>query len=152
MTPRWKPSQPQRKFKARAYRENPKAKFQDMTPTQVQTLTGNRSCQGWFDEEEFRDWFLNQDYTRQLLEAGSEVAVQRLLEILDETEVGPREAVTSGTQVAAAKLILEMANYAPAKRKEVVFKDKDIDGMDKDQLQDYVNDNIHLLKKEEVSE
>lgn len=146
--PNWRPSTPQRKFKARAYRQYAKINFAELTAVQIQTLTGCRSIQAWFENPSFVDWFLNKDHTRQLIEAGSEIALKRLIEILECTgeQVGPRGEVTAAAQVQAAKTLLELSEYAPTKRREIIFKDKDINDMNEDELRDFIQARAKALK------
>lgn len=144
MNLKWQPTKPQRKFKARAYQQNPKVDFSKLTPLEVQTLTGNRSVKTWMTDEktgwEFRDWFYNKNYAKQLLESGAEIAVQELIGILENPDMGPRGEVTAAAKVNAAKTLLDYAGYAPAKINEK-YLDQAIQDMDESQLEEFVRRN-----------
>ncbi len=142
------PTPLQREVKARFWaraNENPLIDPTILTAARIAGIAACQSVVRWFDEPGFEAWFRNKDAARHQIEAGVEIAVSRLVEILQERQVGPKEAVTSATQVSAAKLLLEYAGYAPASRREVVFQDKTIQGMDEGQLRAYIAANMPAL-------
>lgn len=133
----WYPTVPQKKFKAKAYREHPSVDFKTLTPTQVQTLTGNRSVHKWLEDPEFAEWFHNADHNKQLLEAGVESAIQALIEIIEDPEHRQR--------VAAADKLLAYAGYTPASKREVTYKDADIEKMSEAELKAFIQRNLEEL-------
>jgi hypothetical protein len=141
----WKPTKPQRKFKARAYRMFPKDNFARLTPKEIKTMTKSQTVEAWLELPEFREWFFDKDTTRLMLEVGSELAVQRLIDIVECTDVGPGGEVTSAAQVNAAKIILEMADYAPVKKRQEIKLDKQLEGKSTDELKEYVRQNMELV-------
>ena len=97
------------------------------------SLAGSR-----LKDEDTYAWFMDNKHNKDMLEAGSEYAIGRLIDIILDPEAGPREAVTTANQVAAAKILLDMAGYSPQKSDKVVFKDKEIGDLDEDQLEDFI--------------
>ncbi len=83
-------------------------------------------------------WFMDNKHNKDMLEAGSEYAIGRLIDIILDTDAGPKEAVTTANQVAAAKILLDMAGYSPQKSAKVEFKDKEIGDLDEDQLEEFI--------------
>lgn len=142
------PTPTQREVKARFWAraaENPLIDPASLPAARIGSIAGTSSVARWFAEPGCEAWFRNRDAARHQIEAGVEVAVSRLIEILQERQVGPKEAVTSATQVSAAKLLLEYAGYAPPSRREVTFQDKTIQGMDEAQLRAYIAANLPAL-------
>jgi hypothetical protein len=117
-----------------------------MTALQIQALTGNRSVQSWYEDPEFVAWFLAKDSTKVMIDYGVEVAVRELIAILDEPEMGPRSPVTAAAKVAAAKTLLEMSDLAPTKKREIIFRDKDISEMDEAELREFIQSKNKALK------
>lgn len=140
------PSLPQSKFKSQLYAKHPNLSLADHNPTSLQTLTGNRSVVKWSQEEGFWDWLSEKETVRRLLEASSESAVKRLLDIVTEESVGPAGRVTAANQVAAARLILEFAGFTPPSHKVVEYRDKDIEKMSENELKEFIASNLKLVK------
>lgn len=139
----------QREMKARFWSRveiNPLLEPSRMSNAAVAQVTGSPMINTWFKDLAFRDWFFSKDTARHKIEAGVEVAVNRLIEILESRDVGPRGAVTAAAQVNAAKLLLEFAGYAPASRKEVIFHDKDVLDMDEAELKAFVAKQVKQQK------
>lgn len=108
-------------------------------------LAQSSSLVTWMTDPGFAAWFYNKDSARHQIEAGVEIAVQRLVDILRSTDVGPKGSVTAAAQVNAAKLLLEYAGYAPPSRREVTFQDKTVASMDESQLRAYIAANTKHL-------
>lgn len=136
---------PQAKFKAKLYAAHPNCNPLELTPQQLQTMTGNRSVVRWCTEEGFLEWLAEKDTVKRLLDAASETAVKRLLDIVAEDSIGPQGRVTAASQVAAAKLILEFAGFSPPNHKIVEYRDKDINEMSAKELREFVNKNLKLV-------
>lgn len=107
-------------------------------------LAGNNQVQEWLQDPEFAGWFFNKDAAQQMLQAGAELAIARLIQIVSTDKVGPREAVTVSSQVTAAKTLLEMAGFNNQKP-EGKFKDKEIAEMGEEELEIYVQTNVQKL-------
>lgn len=143
-----RPTKPQAMAKSRFWSSvqgNPLLSPESLPAAKVAQLAGNQQVREWFIDLEFRDWFLNKDATRQLLESAVEPTIKRLLSIIECTEVGPKGEVTAASQVNAAKLILEFAGYAPPKQRIVEYRDKEIASMDEAELVSYIQKNSTKL-------
>ena len=144
----FKPTLPQSKFKASLYaRFKDKLDWSVLDGIKLQTLTGSRSVAKWWDDDEqFRDWVQEKDTVDLMLKSSAEISIDRLRDIVLEDSVGPTGRVTAASQVAAARLLLEFAGYAPASHKVIEYRDKEIEKMSEVELRDYVRKNIHLVK------
>jgi len=140
------PTLPQSKFKASLYAKHPRVQVSELTPQQLQTLTGNRSVVRWAEQEGFLEWLAEKDTVKRLLEATSESAVKCLMNIITETDVGPTGRVTAANQVAAARLILEYAGFTPPSHRVVEYRDKDIEKMSETELKEFIATNLKLVK------
>lgn len=144
----FEPTPSQREVKARFWArasENPLIDPASLPVARVAEIAQSAAVRTWMADPTFAAWFLNKDSARHQIEAGVEIAVQRLVEILRSTDVGPKGSVTAAAQVNAAKLLLEYAGYAPPSRREVVFHDKQIQGMDEPALRAYIDANVRQL-------
>lgn len=144
----FQPSQLQREIKARFWaraKDNPLVDPASLSHQQAALIAQHTSLPQWLSSPEFAAWFFNKDSARHRLEAGVEVAIERLVEIVRSRDVGPKGEVTAASQVNAAKLLLEFAGYAPPSRKEVIFKDKDILEMDEQKLRAFIDTSVRQL-------
>lgn len=148
------PTATQREVKARFWArvaENPLIDPATLSVERIVEISGCRALARWFIDPSVEAWFRNKDSARHRIEAGVEVAVRRLVEILEDTDIGPKGRVTAAAQVNAAKLLLEYAGYAPPSRREVVFHDKEIHNMDEKKLRAYIDSNVrHLAPAEKT--
>ena len=140
------PSLPQAKYKAKLHAEHKQLDWATLDGKGLQTLTGNRSVQGWWADEEFRDWLKEQNTDKLLIAATTVDAIERLRAIILEDDVGPGGKVTAASQVAAARIIMEFAGLAPATHKVVEYKDKDIEKMNEIELKEFIAKNVKLIK------
>jgi hypothetical protein len=137
----WKPSAPQRKLKAKLYSilvNNPMLRVESLTPGKIAALTGSVAVKSWMENPEFCSWLANKNHTKEMLDSGAEVAIERLIEIVQEREVGPSKAINAGAQVNAAKLLLEFSGLRPPSHRVVEYKDKDVADMDEAELRQYI--------------
>jgi hypothetical protein len=142
----FKPTKPQARFKTQLYAKHPNINLSDYTPVKLQTLTGNRSVQTWAEDAEFWTWLCDKESVRRALEAGAEDAVELLLTVINEPDVGPQGRVTAANQIAAARLILEFAGFTPPSHKVVEYRDKDIEKMNENELKEFITKNLKLVK------
>lgn len=131
------PSTAQRKAKQRFWRkvnatggDNSPHK---LTNQQIARLSGDINIATYLQDPEFHDWFMNEKADEDLIKAGAEGAIRRLMAIIE----GHDEEVKPPVQVAASKILLEMAGYG-AKQKEVVYKDAEIAKMSEEELRAYI--------------
>jgi hypothetical protein len=137
----WKPTAPQRKLKARLYNilaNNPMVRIESLTPSKVALLTGSEASKTWMQNPEFCAWLANKSHSKELLESGAEAAIERLIEIVEERDVGPAASVNAGAQVNAAKLLLEYSGLRPPSHRVIEYKDKDVADMDEGELRQFI--------------
>ncbi len=119
----------------------------DLTSTEIARLCGTVQYKMWaVNTDGFKDWFLNKNTTQQALAAGAEPAVKRLTIIV---EAPTSREIPAAAQVNAAKVLLEYAGFAPAKVKEITYKDKQIAKMDENQLEAFIektNNSLGVVK------
>lgn len=143
------PSKPQRKAKARFWSEiqnNPLIDPTCLSLAEIGRLAGTTTVAKWAAEEPgFRAWFTSKDEIKVMLKMGAEAAVERLVAIVQETDVGPKGTVSAGTQVQAAKLLLEFGGFAPAQQKEIKVTSNQLPE-DEGELRKYIADNVEKLK------
>lgn len=116
----------------------------------VERLCGNKSVRTWFDDSEFKDWFLDQDSNKSLIASGCELAIEKLIYILElegPDQVGPKMETTSAAQVKAAENMLRLGGFEPPKSvAKERFMDADVENMDAAQLETYIANNTPKLK------
>lgn len=105
----------------------------------MEKLSGVKDLSTWMKQEGFREWFLNADYNRELLESAVELAVKEAINILETPSDGERGSPKPSDKLAAMKVILEYAGYAPKKQAEVEYQDKEIAQMDEAKLDKMIN-------------
>ena len=118
----------QRMAKARFQQWNEEQPFFDVesaTLEQIKNVTGARKLEVWLkDEPSFASWFFEMDDFKTRSIAYAEVAQEKLFEIL--TSHTEEKILTAKDQINAAKLLIELADKFPTKRKEVTYLDKDV--------------------------
>ena len=116
----------------------------------VARLCGNKSVQAWFDDSEFKDWFLDQDSNKSLIASGCELAIEKLIYILElegPLEVGPKMETTSAAQVKAAENMLRLGGFEPPKTvAKERFMDKEVEEMTPAQLETFIANSTTKLK------
>ena len=90
------------------------------------------------EDETFRLWFMEEKFEKDMLQAGAQYAIERLIDIVTASEVGPKADITSANQVAAAKILLDMGGFSPQKATKSEYKDREIGDLDEDQLTEYI--------------
>jgi len=143
-----KPSDNQKKAKVKLWnrcKDSPLLDPAHMTDRELVDIVGDTSLYEWLKDEEFRGWFLDSKVLDDMISLGAEAAVARLIKIVNEQVVGPRESVSSSSQVAAAKLLLEYAGMMPVKKTETVVKADQLPN-DEKALRDYIEKNARKLK------
>lgn len=109
------PTKTQRLAKARFWQKlesNPLVDVRCLTDHDIGVMAETTQLPKWKADPDFLMWFTDDTTVDAEIEAGVEVAVKRLLEIIETRDVGPREAVTTTHQLAAAKMLLEYSSLA----------------------------------------
>jgi hypothetical protein len=109
--------------------------------TQIARLAGDQKLNTYLADPEFYTWFLDDRSEEDMLKAGAESAIQRLIDII----TGVQEVQSATAQVTAAKILLEMAGFGPKQVKEVVYKDEAISKMDETELREYIKKQTEQL-------
>jgi hypothetical protein len=107
-------SRPKRLAKARfwaAVKNNPSLVAAAMTDNEIACYSKSRSTAEWLKEDDFRDWFLEQDYDRAQLVSAADEAIKALLDVVN-SPIDPKQGITGAAKVAAASKILEAAGLA----------------------------------------
>ena len=144
----YEPTTQQRRIKAKLLtlvQDNPLFSLEDLTLDKAMQITKARQLKLWWNKPGFQEWFCNRNEFRALVMEGADVAVMRMINILQLDD--PRYA---GAQVNAAKLLFEAANKMPAKQKEVKYSDESINKMDPLQLEDFLR-KAGYVRLEEVA-
>lgn len=129
------PTDIQRKVKAMFWAKQADLPFIDtamITLNYVIKQTGTAKVKDWWEKPGFKQWFLNQDETRQRLEYLYGLALDALQEMLINTDPKAQSA-----RVKAVQLIAELANKVP-KKNDNDFIDKAIQAMDRQALLSYL--------------
>lgn len=143
-----KPNSEQKHAKAKFHnrlKDNPMMSADAMTDSEIADIVGNASVKLWLKDSAFRAWFLDDKTLDDLLTLGAEEAVKKLIQIVTEVNVGPREAVSSSSQVAAAKLLMEFAGMKPAAKTEHTVKADELPN-DEKELRKYIERNSKKLQ------
>ena len=138
----------QRQLKAKFWNRvgnNPLIDPQSMSDADIADLVGSAEVKLWLANQEFRSWWFDDKLLQDLITIGAEEAIVRLIQIVQETEVGPREAISASAQVAAAKILLDFAGIAPAKKTEHTIKAEQLPN-DEKALREYIETNARKLK------
>ena len=125
--------------------DNPMMNIEVMTDEEISRVVGDAEVKVWLKDGNFRAWFTDDKTLSDVLTVGAEEAVKKLIEIVTETNVGPREAVSSSSQVAAAKLLMEFAGMKPAAKTEHTVTSSDLPN-DEKKLREYIDANAKRLK------
>jgi hypothetical protein len=108
----------------------------DVTTMSLEELTelaGSRSLPKWAkDNPSFIPWLLDKDYSRHMIHAGAEAAIQLLHDVM-EAPIVPKE-LTAKDKLLAATTFLTLDDRFPNKRKELVFLDKEVASLSDDEV------------------
>ena len=132
-------TQKQRMAKSRLaqhIKDNPATvSMETLTVAEMSKICKTTSLPKWLLDEEFAKWWYDADTVSTTVLACQEIAVERLLHILQHPIEGGRDAIiTSKDVLNAAKTILELGDAFPKSKKEIVFADRKINNMDEDQV------------------
>jgi hypothetical protein len=94
------------------------------------------------NNEHFYAWFINKDSNVQLLESGVHSALQAAINILEDEEVGQKGGPKYSDQIAAAKLVLEYAGYAPVKKTQNTTKAGGLEDLSEDELDSIIKQGL----------
>lgn len=102
---------------------------QSLTIEDCIRLTGCKKIETWAKESpNFILWLLDKEYTQHKLQAAAEVAINRLIEIMNSDMV--EKMLTAKDKLKAAETILTLADRFPSKHKVIEWKDKDVGKME----------------------
>lgn len=123
------PSEEQRIIKARLHQTLSERSFavdvESLTMEQLVGMTGDKRMEKWAkDSPAFLSWLLDKDVFKFRAQAYAEIALEQLYSIL--VEPIEDKLLTAKDKIAAANLILQIADRFPNKRKEMVWLDKDV--------------------------
>ena len=94
--------------------------------------------------------FLDQDSNKSLIASGCELAIEKLIYILElegPDEVGPKMETTSAAQVKAAENMLRLGGFEPPKTvAKERFMDKDVEDMSPAQIETFIANSTQKLK------
>ena len=134
----FRPTRSQARAKAQFHRKaenNPLlGSLEDLSVQKMEKLAGVKNLGRWMEQEGFREWFLNGEYNRELLESAVEMAIKEAMLILECPSDGEKGSPRPGDKLAAMKIILEYAGYAPKKESKAEYKDTEIAEMDEERL------------------
>lgn len=102
-----------------------------LTDAEMVRYAKTRSLLTWIKNEEFRSWFLEQDYGKALATSSGEEAVHALLEILA-APLDPKAGVTGAAKVAAAGRLLDAAGLG--KPKDEKAEEESLEGMSEQEI------------------
>lgn len=126
-------------------KDNPLIDPTRMSDSDVADLLSNAEVKLWLANAEFRNWWFDDKALQDLITLGAEEAIIRLIQIVQETNIGPREPVSAASQVAAAKILLDFAGLAPVKKTEHTVKADQLPN-DEKALREYIESNARKLK------
>lgn len=124
-------------------KDNPTIDPASVSDADIRDIVGESSLD-WLSDPELRAWFLDDRTLDRKLTVGAEEAVDLLIRIVRAKDVGPREAVSSSSQVAAAKLLLDFARLKPSEEKEGKLNPEDLPN-DPKKLREYIEKNAKKL-------
>lgn len=144
------PSKKQQTAKARLLQKiknNPLIDLESITPHMAMQLTGVASIMTWSQDAEFWVWFKDSSNLQVQVQVSAETALQRLLELIENRDLDGdgRPVVSAAAQVAAAKVLIEVAGLAPSQKREVTVTSKDLPS-DEAELRRYIQDKVRSLK------
>ena len=106
----------------------------NLSTQKMETLSGVKDLDRWMKIDGFREWFLNDEYNKELLESAVELSIKEAIAILEAPSDGEKGSPKSSDKLVAMKIVLEYAGYAPKKQATVEYKDKEISQMDEERL------------------
>lgn len=135
----FKPTKAMRLAKSRLYKhlsENKGVSLEDMTIEAMQTAAKARNLSNWLSEDGFSLWWYEKSTAMVKVAAGVEIAIERLLDIVNTpaADIGPKASVSTKDILAAADKLFQLADLYPKKRIEKVFLDKQLNAMDAEEV------------------
>lgn len=140
---KFEPTQTQQIAKARFWetmKNSPVLEPKDISIDHIIELTGFSALRNWARKPEFRAWFFNVNSAKHKIQAAAEGAVDALVEVMNKTD-----AKTASARVKAAEIVLRLGGYEPPKVRKIEVSDKDIQNMDAEQLQSYIDNTMKRL-------
>ena len=139
----YKPTRSQARAKAQLHNKADKnpliGPVETLSTQKLEQLSGVKDLSKWLEQDGFKEWFLNPDYNKELLESAVETAIKEAMTILEMPSDGEKGSPKPSDKLAAMKIILEYAGYAPKKQAQVEYQDKEIANMDEERLDKMIN-------------
>lgn len=121
------------------WNENPLCDPADVPLSEALRVTGDGRLERWWSQPGFKEWFRNQEEFRERASVLAQTALDTIEEILSNRDAQP------AARIAAAKLAMEIARKMPQKQAEPKYLDDSVGKMDKQQLEQFIQRNIHLI-------
>ena len=144
---KWSPNDRQRFIKAKFWsriKDNPTLDPAAMSINGISDLCGSSAVEKWLGEPPFRAWFFDSDTVPHLIQAGAELAMRTLVDVMNTD--GEKVA---NARVKAAEVVLRYAGYEPPRLKAIEFLDEDIHRMEEPQLREFLRQVTKRLKSED---
>lgn len=129
----------------RLVKDNPMLDLESMSIKDIAEVCKEPQVLVWLKDDTFRAWFKDSKVLVDKVALGAEQAVDKLLQIINATEVGPNKAVTISNQLTAAKALLNMAGVAAPSKSEVKVSADQLP-QDEKKLREYIKNNAAKLK------
>jgi hypothetical protein len=145
-------SRQQKLAKARFWQRikaNPALLPDEMTDAEIARVAGAVDIQMALKKTDFREWFMDTDVNRAMLEVGASIAIQRLIEIVEMSGsdlIGKDAEARTSDQVRAADMLLRAAGYATSAGKDATTV-KDVGGMNEAELDAFINSKVKRLRQ-----
>lgn len=145
------PTRAQARAKAQLHRKAEKNPLlgppESLSVQKLEQLSGVKDMGRWMQQDGFREWFLNPEYNRELLESAVELAIKEAMAILEAPADGEKGSPKHSDKLSAMKTILEYSGYAPKKESKVEYRDAEIAEMDEERLDKMINKAMRQQQK-----
>lgn len=106
---------------------------EDMGIEDICLHAGSTRIKEWAKGHElFLPWFLDKEYTKHLIMASQQMAIEVLRDIA-QGEIVPKE-LTARDKVAAADKLLQLGDAFPSRKKEIQWIDREVGNMSDDEV------------------
>lgn len=116
--------------------------LEELPPSKLEQLSGVKCMDAWLKQDGFREWFINAEHNKDLLESAAELAIRNAILILEMPCDGEKGSPKPSDKLAAMKLILDYAGYSPKKDKDQASKENEIANMDEEALDKLIADAV----------
>lgn len=130
--------------------KNPALDPSRMDANEIARISGYSDIIIQLQRPEFKEWFMDQDTNKSLLEAGVSGAVETLTRIvcLDVDAITKGElAVKIGDVVRACEVMLKYAGYEPIRHKSIEVVDREVAKMNEADLDQFIENKLKAAKR-----